>query len=193
VDRAAPAHPLDHLGTAARAAQGVIEAVPDDAWEAPSPCGGWSAAQVADHLVDGTERVAAALAGPTGEVGMPSSTSRSERHRAAAAAMAEGFRRPGALETPLRVPAGELPGAVVARLRTVEALVHGWDLAVATGVVLDPPSDVVEGALDFSRSMLQRLPEDRRPFAAPVRVADDAAPLDRLVALLGRDPGVARR
>ncbi|MBD5832129.1 maleylpyruvate isomerase family mycothiol-dependent enzyme, partial [Janibacter melonis] len=30
----------------------VVDAVPDDAWDAPSPCEGWSAADVLQHLVD---------------------------------------------------------------------------------------------------------------------------------------------
>jgi uncharacterized protein (TIGR03086 family) len=75
----------------------------------------------------------------------------------------------------------------------VETLVHGWDLATATGQRLPGSADALaEGVLDFSRALLARLPEGRHPFAPPRPVADDAPALDRLVALLGRDPAAAQ-
>jgi hypothetical protein len=47
---------------------------------------------------------------------------------------------------------------------------------------------VVEQEIAFSRQALPMIPPERTPFGASHPVADDAAPLDRLVALLGRDP-----
>ncbi|WP_405796567.1 maleylpyruvate isomerase N-terminal domain-containing protein [Streptomyces sp. NBC_01506] len=41
------------------------------------------------------------------------------------------FEAPGALERMVQAPIGEVPGAVALHLRTVEHLVHGWDLAPA--------------------------------------------------------------
>jgi uncharacterized protein (TIGR03086 family) len=73
-------------------------------------------------------------------------------------------------------------------LRIAEALVHGWDLARATGRTVSFPDDVVEQEIAFSREFLPRVPPDRAPFGPSRPVPDDAAPLDRLVALLGRDP-----
>jgi uncharacterized protein (TIGR03086 family) len=84
------------------------------------------------------------------------------------------------------IPAGTLPGVVACELRVVEALVHGWDLARATGLPLDFPADLVEESIAFSRVQLGRLPADRTPFGPSQPVADDAPPLDRLAALLGR-------
>jgi uncharacterized protein (TIGR03086 family) len=66
--------------------------------------------------------------------------------------------------------------------------VHGWDLARATGRTVSYPDDVVEQEIAFSREFLGRIPPDREPFAPSRPVPADAAPLDRLVALLGRDP-----
>jgi len=40
--------------------------------------------------------------------------------------------------------------------------------------------------LDFSRGALEALPAERRPFGPAQPVADDAAAIDRLAALLGR-------
>jgi uncharacterized protein (TIGR03086 family) len=77
-------------------------------------------------------------------------------------------------------------------LRVVETLVHGWDLARATGRELDVPAQVAEAELAFSRDLLGRLPAGRTPFAPSRPVADDAPALDRLAALLGRAPVAAQ-
>jgi uncharacterized protein (TIGR03086 family) len=71
-------------------------------------------------------------------------------------------------------------------VRTVETLVHGWDLARATGRPTPFPDELVEAELAFSRDLLERIPEGRQPFAPSRPVADDAPAIDRLAALLGR-------
>jgi uncharacterized protein (TIGR03086 family) len=95
---------------------------------------------------------------------------------------------PGALERTHTVPVGTLPGPAVVHLRTVETLVHGWDLARATGRRAPFPDELAEAELTFSRDLLGRLPEGRQPFATSRPVPDDAPAIDRLAALLGRAP-----
>jgi uncharacterized protein (TIGR03086 family) len=107
----------------------------------------------------------------------------------AAEELAVAFRAPGALERPMTIPFGTVPGDVALHLRIVEALVHGWDLAMATGRTVSYPDDVVEQEIAFSAEFLPRVPPDRQPFGPSRPVGADAPPLDRLVALLGRDPG----
>jgi uncharacterized protein (TIGR03086 family) len=108
--------------------------------------------------------------------------------RAVVAALAE----PGALQRVVTVPFGTVPGAVVLHLRTVEALVHGWDLAQATGQRLRADASVVQREISFTQDALGRLPADRTPFAPPQPVDADAPPLDQLAAMLGRDVDVLR-
>jgi uncharacterized protein (TIGR03086 family) len=143
---------------------------------------------VANHLVPGHRRFAAALTGGTPPAadadllgGDPGSA-----YASSAEAMVAAFRADGALDRPVSIPAGTLPGFVACELRVVEALVHGWDLARATGLPLEFPADMVEESIDFSRAQLGRVPADRTPFGPSQPVADDAPPLDRLAALLGR-------
>jgi uncharacterized protein (TIGR03086 family) len=97
-------------------------------------------------------------------------------------------------ERMVTVPAGTVPGAVALHLRLTELLVHGWDLARATGQpTTGLPEDLAEQELAFSQVQLGRIPPDRSPFAPP-QPADDAAPaVDRLAALLGRDPSTQER
>jgi uncharacterized protein (TIGR03086 family) len=71
-------------------------------------------------------------------------------------------------------------------LRITEVLVHGWDLARATGQPATFPDDLAEQELAFSRAKLADIPSDRSPFAPPQPVAEDAPAIDRLAACLGR-------
>src|SRR5664280_3461615 len=79
-----------------------------------------------------------------------------------------------------------VPGIAALYLRIVEALVHDWDLARATGQPAELPDDLPARELTFTRGKLADLPPDGRPFAPPRPVADDAPAIDRLAACLGR-------
>ena len=70
-------------------------------------------------------------------------------------------------------------------LRITEALVHGWDLARATGQVPRFDEDVVRQETAFSAAALDS-PAARQRFAAPQPAPAGAGALDRLAALLGR-------
>jgi uncharacterized protein (TIGR03086 family) len=108
-------------------------------------------------------------------------------YRESGEALRAAFARPGVLDEVFAVPAGTLPGAVVLHLRLTELLVHGWDLARATGQsAAGLPADLAEQELAFSRLQLDRMPPGQRPFAASQPVDDDAPAIDRLAALLGR-------
>ena len=186
------------LAAAMDAVGAVVDGVGDDQWSAPTPCGDWSVRQLTDHLVSGDRLFAAILSGtpmpPMEELRRRSAEDHlgpdpSAAYRTAARELLAAFDRPGVLDEVHGFPVGPLPGRAAIQLRTVETLVHGWDLATATGQRLPGSADpLAERVLDFSRDLLARLPEGRHPFGPSRPVADDAPGLDRLVALLGRDP-----
>jgi uncharacterized protein (TIGR03086 family) len=178
--------PLAHLAASLDAAAAVVAGVGPDQWDRPTPCAGWDVATVVAHLRDGTWWFTAALGGPPPD-GDPDGRPAAALRRAGEAMLA-GFSRPGALDATVSVPLGDVPGTVALQLRATEALVHGWDIAIATGQTLVVDDDVAREALGFSEVALQMIPADRSPFAPPSVVAPDAPPLTRLVALLGRDP-----
>lgn len=67
--------------------------------------------------------------------------------------------------------------------------VHGWDLARATGRSWIPPDEAARESLEFAPGMLT--PDYQgagKAFAPAVTVPEEASPMDRLVALSGRDP-----
>ncbi|MGO2822423.1 MAG: TIGR03086 family metal-binding protein [Brachybacterium tyrofermentans] len=75
-----------------------------------------------------------------------------------------------------------------------ELVVHGWELARATGQPFDAPEDDVLALIDFLSS-LPPMPEGEGLFAPRVPVPETAPPMDRLLGLTGRDPswlGAAR-
>jgi uncharacterized protein (TIGR03086 family) len=168
----------------------LIAAVEDDQWAGPTPCAGWSVRDLVTHLVAGNSLFAGALRGqppaaPQGTV-IPEA-GLLNAYRDSAAALLGAFREPGALDAMVTVPFGTVPGVVALHLRITELLVHGWDLARATGQPATVPDGLAEQELAFSRSKLADIPPDRRPFGPPQPVASSAPTIDQLAALLGRD------
>jgi len=108
-----------------------------------------------------------------------------------AAQLREAFAGPGVLESVYEAPFGTGPGAVLAHVRIVEVLVHGWDLARATGQSAGFPDDVAGRALARSRQRLTTRPKGPGvPFAAEVPVPQGAPAVDRLAGGFS-DPAVS--
>jgi uncharacterized protein (TIGR03086 family) len=185
-----PESNVDQLARAIADTATVVEGVREDQWGKPTPCSQWSVREVVRHVVAGHEIFARAIDG------RPSSTSGTEAvpdgqwptaYRHSAELLLEAFGSPGALERPITIPFGTVPGSVALHLRLVEALVHGWDIARATGQAGPHDQRLAAQELAWARPWLARVPTGRSPFAPPLPVAEDAPALDRLVACLGRD------
>jgi uncharacterized protein (TIGR03086 family) len=175
--------PLDDLARATAATGAVIAGIGDEQWDRATPCREWTARQLLDHLVTGNLAFAAAFTGGTpGEAGGDPQTA----YRLSTEALRDAMERPGAMEQTVTVPFGTVPAVVALHLRVTELLVHGWDLAQATGQAATFPDDLAEQELAFSRRALGDVPPDRSPFAPPQPVAADAPAIDRLAACLGR-------
>ena len=84
----------------------------------------------------------------------------------------------------------DLPGEIAGVIALNEVVVHGWDLAVATGQQYSCPDALLEAAYGFVASSAEQNP-DGTPglFGPPVPVGADAPLLDRLIGKAGRDPG----
>lgn len=68
-----------------------------------------------------------------------------------------------------------------------ELIVHGWELARATGQPFEAGEEDVQALIDFLES-LPPMEEAKGFFDPPVPIADSAPAQDRLIALTGRDP-----
>ncbi len=182
------AHDAAALHDAAlRAALRQVRAVPDGAWDDPTPCTDWPVRAVVGHLAWGNLVLAAALGGaPFTEPAGGRTVPLAEPVPAAYAATVVAVRARLAVARPATVafPTGPVPLADALRIRVQDIVVHCWDLAVATGRPLDVPAGLVAAAEETARARV--LPAAQ--FAPPVPVPGPASPLARLVALTGRDP-----
>jgi len=80
-----------------------------------------------------------------------------------------------------------MPAADVAALNIAEMVLHGWDLAAATGqayTVSEPAAAAAMRAAEANADLFRQY----KGFADPVDVPPAASGLDRLLALSGRDP-----
>ncbi|GAB1642985.1 TIGR03086 family metal-binding protein [Krasilnikovia sp. MM14-A1259] len=168
---------VEQLADVAERTGRLIAGITPDQWRDPTPCVEWDVRALVAHVVGGNAVFAAALSGETVQPdGYPDSV----------APLLAAFGAAGALERVVDVPFGTVPATVALHLRLADLMVHGWDLARATGQHAEYPDDVVEQALEFSRSALPLVRSDRSPFAPSQAVDDDAPALDRLAAFLGR-------
>jgi len=169
----------------------IVRSVPADHWDAVTPCAGWDARALVNHLVSGNLWAAELAAGGTiegvgtrldGDLLGDDPAGAYEESAAAAAAV---FRRPGALDAPCAVSYGPVPGSVYAGHRFLDVLIHGWDLAAATGqdYALDPQlmeacQQIIEPQLEAFRAA--------GAFGPEVAVPAGAGAQARFLALLGR-------
>jgi len=184
-----PTTPVDQLHRALSATADLVAGIRDDQWSAPTPCTGWSVRELVNHLVVGNLGFAALLSGqaPPDRGADHLGDDPTGAYRRSAEQLAAAFAQPGALEATYQAPPGPVPGIAALHLRITEALVHGWDLARATGqpaTVL--PADLADAELGLSQTQLADVPRTGHPFGPAQPVADTAPSLDRLVAYLGR-------
>jgi uncharacterized protein (TIGR03086 family) len=178
----------EQLAAAAEITGKLIDAVGDDQWALPTPCEDWTVRDLVEHVVGGNDGFTSALHRQLTASGPPAlrSGDLATQYGRSVQELVPAFRQPGALERMVSVPFGTVPGAVALHLRITELLVHGWDVAQATGQTVAFPEDLAEQELAFSRGALKNVPAGRRPFAPPEPVGDDAPAIDRLAAFLGR-------
>lgn len=169
------------LTPAARALGALVTDLDDDRRARPTPCTGWSVADLLDHL----DVVA------TGFTALARGTEGDGRHRPLPDAldeMAVAWRDPAAWTGTAGAPGPELPRATWGRIGLTELLVHTWDLARALGRPLPAlPDDLLRVALDHVLVFVPRAPLPEL-WGTPVAVAPDAPLWDRLVGGTGRTP-----
>ncbi|ELP63334.1 TIGR03086 family metal-binding protein [Streptomyces turgidiscabies] len=101
--------------------------------------------------------------------------------------LADAWRDPAAWTGETRAGGVTLPGAVAAAVAADELVVHGWDLARATGQEYEPDPAAVEAAHGFLAAAVEQS-GGAGIFGPVVPVPDDAPLLDRVIGLSGRDP-----
>jgi uncharacterized protein (TIGR03086 family) len=169
----------------------VLAGIRPDQWAAPTLCPGWDVRTLANHVVSGNLWAAELAAGKTiGEVGddLDGDVLGADPLRAfnaSADCAAAAFAVPHALDAPCAVSYGPVAGSVYAGHRFVDVLIHGWDLAVATGqettldpVLVDACSELVTPQAELLRAS--------GVFGDSVEPPPGSDAQTRLLAVLGR-------
>lgn len=102
--------------------------------------------------------------------------------------LAEAWRDPAAWTGMTRAGGVDLPGAVAGAVAAGELVVHGWDLARATGQEYAPDPAALRVSYAFLLEAARDGSRGGGIFAAVVPVPVDAPLLERAVGLSGRDP-----
>jgi uncharacterized protein (TIGR03086 family) len=180
-----------HLGL-----RGVLAGLRDGDWARPTPCALWNVAQVLQHAAGDQLGYAAAITGagwpqfdpfaPDGHLdGEQAVAFAEETMRASAAAFATVAQDAADVPTPL--PQGSMAGRTAAGACALDAAVHAWDIAVATGQESPLSAGLARELLAVARELVEPL----RAWGAYAAIVPAAAQDDDVAALLrylGRDP-----
>ncbi|MFD3530265.1 TIGR03086 family metal-binding protein [Streptomyces sp. NPDC058664] len=185
--------PIDLEAAAERVAR-LAERIDDERLDDPTPCPEYAVRELLAHLAGlsvAFRDAARKRSGPTTDT--PPGSSRpvlADDWRTALPKaldeLAAAWREPGAWEGDTRAGGVELPAAVMGRVALDELLIHGWDLARASG----QEYEVGEQELRVSEALLTPAGDssDEGFFGPVVAVPDDAPLLDRVIGLSGRRP-----
>ena len=188
-----PLEQLDELEPLlGRVASGIT---PDDL-DSPTPCANFTVRGVLGHMIEGATQFAAAFRGES-PPDVPADVAEGPDVVARAghglAGLLGAIRSPGALDRTVAAPFGEMPGDAFARFVVLDGLVHGWDLATATGQTYEP-SDMLVAEVDaFARQAIAPAMRDGDTFAEAVEPPDGATSIERLVAFTGRTSDATSR
>ncbi|UYM03583.1 TIGR03086 family metal-binding protein [Solicola gregarius] len=185
------AEPFD-LAPAARRVADVAAGIRDDQLDGPTPCPDYSVSVLLTHVLG----LATAFRDAAHKVGqsMPPQ-----------AALADGLDPDWRTKLPVRLDelvtawrapdawtgmteAGgvSLPGDIAGIVATDELVIHGWDLARATGQQYDCDPETTQVIFGFTQQSAEAGSEG--VFGPPVEVPENAPLFDRALGYAGRDP-----
>jgi uncharacterized protein (TIGR03086 family) len=178
--------PRLHYRTALTWVRTLADGVPADRLTDPTPCAEWDVRGMLGHLVATVDRVRV-----IGEGGDPQTTPRvvegiaddgwTDALGAAEDKMAAVWADDAVLDELVTVPWGRVPGRAAVWGYIREALVHGWDVAVATGQSPEADPGTAEAALAETKRVMPAEPRGGPiPFAAPVAPRPGAGPTEQL-------------
>jgi uncharacterized protein (TIGR03086 family) len=166
----------------------LADAVTERQFGDPTPCPGWPVAVLLNHLMALTDAFTdGARKTPRHDAPEPTAdlpTGWRDLLRARLDGLAAAWRDPAAWSGEATVGGVTLPADRTAAVAADELVVHGWDLARATGQPYQPDPATVQAALGFAERFADL---DGGPFGPSVPVPADATPFDRLLGAAGRD------
>ncbi|MFC9293726.1 TIGR03086 family metal-binding protein [Streptomyces sp. NPDC057011] len=170
---------------------GLLSGVTPDQYGRPTPCADFDVRALANHLVAGNLYYVTLAEGGGPDFSLFARDQIGDRqpgdvYARGAKEVLAAWQAEGALERQMPLPGGGL-GPRIADLHLLEAVLHSWDLATATGQDRSGDPDAVRAAV---RGWYGNYPDEIRAatgmFAPSQPAPDDAPALDRLAAYFGR-------
>ncbi|ASR04766.1 TIGR03086 family metal-binding protein [Gordonia rubripertincta] len=185
-----PPDPRPAFAAAITWVTGLLSEVTAEQLAGPTPCDEFDVRTLGAHLLATAQR-AAALPEGVDVRAMPFIADRfdAQEYATVVARAVDLWSDDATLARMVQVPWGEVPGAGALWGYVNETIVHGWDLAVATG----QPSEAVPEAATDTLAIVRRFirPEIRQdpnvPFGVVVEPRDGAGPVETLANWSGRD------
>lgn len=173
----------------------LLAGISDDQLTSSSPCTECTVGDLIDH-VDQVSRLFTALAlrdadelqgvatGPDAAHLDPDWRGSIPQH---VRALGEAWDDAAAWQGSGNLPGSDLSNEMWGKITLTELVVHGWDIAKATGQPFDLPEPTLRGCLDHVATIVPNAPVPAL-WGPPVDVASDATLIDRIVATTGRAP-----
>jgi uncharacterized protein (TIGR03086 family) len=171
----------------------AVAGTPDDGWDRPTPCGQWNVAQVAQHAALDQRLYVASITGgprPDGDAFAPDGVmtgSPLSYVDSAITASRDAFATvaPDAESVGVPLPPFSVSAPVAFGAAALDAAVHGWDIAVASGQTTGLTDAMARELLDVARQIVEPVRE-WGAYAAAMDPADGADDVARLLNYLGR-------
>lgn len=170
----------------------IIAAIEPAQYALPTPCPAFTVRDLLAHLVSGNKRwVAMAHGEPAVAVPLVTDLADADApaaYRETCDEVATAWADPALLDKLVQLPFADVTGAVALGVHTVETVVHGWDLAKATGQPTTIAPDLFAAAWEGTRGIDDSFRGPDGPFGPVVTLPAGSSDTDRLVAWLGRTP-----
>ncbi|MFD5800255.1 TIGR03086 family metal-binding protein [Streptomyces sp. NPDC127020] len=173
----------------------TVRGVPAESWGAATPCTEWTVRQVVRHAHLDQQALIMQITGetPDGDPFEPSNDGAGDGLDAAQQLEATILTAQKAWESgrdaeTVGTPMGPMPAQDGAMVAALDAAVHAWDIAVATGQDLPLPEDMAKRLEAPAGQVVEFVRQSFGKYAPVVEVPADASSADKLLAFTGRDP-----
>ncbi len=194
--------PMLDLEPAAREAARLLDGVTEEQLAGPTPCPGYPVAALLDHITGFSlaftwaARKTTATEGGSGESGpgLASAEHLDPDWRTLLprrlGELAEAWREPTAWQGMTEAGGMRMPAELIGAVALDELVLHGWDLARATGqpFTCDPVSTAAVLAFTSASAQPERAASRDGLFGPVIDVPEDAPTFDRALGFAGRDP-----
>ncbi|MFD9077995.1 TIGR03086 family metal-binding protein [Streptomyces erythrochromogenes] len=174
----------------------AVRGVPAEAWGDPTPCTGWTVRQVLNHARLDQQALVMQITGvaPASDPFEPEDATAGDpvgelaAVLEATAAAWESRRGDESVPTPM----GPMPADVGTAAAALDAGIHAWDIARATGQDLPLAEELAEGLEDIAARIVDFVRDSFGKYAPPLVVPEGASRAEKLLAFTGRDPRWSR-